>query len=158
VYLCFMKEMDDRKFSHEAIEEIRIRQVMRVEAGQRPELVSEALGFHSSVIHIWIALYREGDFEAFKEKKTTGLLPRPTSFHKLLTPQMFSEVFDYSTFSPDEFVRYCSKIAKWLVPSNRSIFMICIKNGLTLTQNLSFVLNMYRFKLIQISCMAIINI
>jgi transposase len=55
-----MKEMDGRKLSHEALEEIRIRAVKRVEAGESPEVVVEALGFHRSAIYKWISLYREG--------------------------------------------------------------------------------------------------
>ena len=39
VQSCPMKEMDGRKLSHEALEEIRIRAVKRVEAGESPEVV-----------------------------------------------------------------------------------------------------------------------
>jgi hypothetical protein len=34
-----MKEMDGRKLSHEALEEIRIRAVKRVEDGESPEVL-----------------------------------------------------------------------------------------------------------------------
>jgi hypothetical protein len=46
-----MKEMDGRKLSHAALEEIRIRAVKRVEAGESPEVVIDALGFHRSAIY-----------------------------------------------------------------------------------------------------------
>lgn len=50
-----MKEMDGRTLSHEALEAIRIRAVKRVEAGESPEVVIAALGFHRSSIYTWIA-------------------------------------------------------------------------------------------------------
>jgi len=71
-----MKEMDGRKLSHEALEEIRIRAVKRVEAGESPEVVIEALGFHRSAIYKWIALYREGGIEALKGRKAAGPTPK----------------------------------------------------------------------------------
>jgi len=71
-----MKEMDGRKLSHEALEEIRIRAVKRVEAGESPEVVVEALGFHRSAIYKWISLYREGGIEALKGRKAAGPTPK----------------------------------------------------------------------------------
>lgn len=71
-----MNEMDGRKLSHAALEEIRIRAVKRVEAGESPEVVIEALGFHRSAIYKWIALYREGGVEALKARKAAGPAPK----------------------------------------------------------------------------------
>lgn len=71
-----MNEMDGRKLGHEALAEIRIRAVKRVEAGESPEVVIEALGFHRSVIYRWIALYREGGIEALKGRKAAGPAPK----------------------------------------------------------------------------------
>ncbi len=68
--------MDGRKLSHEALEEIRIRAVKRVEAGESPEVVIEALGFHRSAIYKWISLYREGGIEGLKGKKAAGPTPK----------------------------------------------------------------------------------
>ena len=39
-----MDEFDERKIDRKALEEIRIRAVKRVEAGESPELVIKALG------------------------------------------------------------------------------------------------------------------
>jgi transposase len=71
-----MKEMDGRKLSHAALEEIRIRAVKRVEAGESPEVVIDALGFHRSAIYKWIALYREGGVEALRARKAVGPAPK----------------------------------------------------------------------------------
>jgi transposase len=71
-----MNEMDGRKLRHEALEEIRIRAVKRVEAGESPEVLIAALGFHRSVIYRWIALYREGGIEALKGRKAAGPAPK----------------------------------------------------------------------------------
>jgi hypothetical protein len=49
--------------SHATLEEIRIRAVQRVEAGESPEVVVKALGF-AQFIYQWLALYREGGLEA----------------------------------------------------------------------------------------------
>ena len=76
VQFCPMKEMDGRKLSHEALEEIRIRAVKRVEAGESPEVVINALGFHRSAIYKWIALYREGGVDALKARKAAGPAPK----------------------------------------------------------------------------------
>jgi hypothetical protein len=45
-----MNEMDGRTLRHDALEVIRIRAVKRVEAGESPEVVIKALGFHRSAI------------------------------------------------------------------------------------------------------------
>ena len=74
-----MKEMDGRKLSHEALEEIRIRAVKRVEVGESPEVVIEALGFHRAAIYRWISLYREGGVEALKARKASGPTPKLNS-------------------------------------------------------------------------------
>lgn len=71
-----MNEMDGRRLSHETLEAIRIRAVKRVEAGESPEVVIKALGFHRSAIYTWIALYREGGLEALKARKAVGPTPK----------------------------------------------------------------------------------
>lgn len=68
--------MDGRKLSHEAREEIRIRAVRRVEAGESPEDVIRALGFHRSCIYDWLARYREGGLEALRYRKIPGRKPK----------------------------------------------------------------------------------
>jgi transposase len=71
-----MNEMDGRTLGHETLEAIRMRAVKRVEAGESPEVVIEALGFHRSAIYKWIARYREGGLEALKARKAVGPAPK----------------------------------------------------------------------------------
>lgn len=71
-----MNISDGRSLSHEAREEIRIRAVERVEAGESPEDVIKALGFHRSCIYDWLAKYREGGLEALRYKKIPGKEPK----------------------------------------------------------------------------------
>ena len=47
-----MEERDGRKISHEALQEIRIRAVLQVEAGESPEVVIKALGFDRTCIMV----------------------------------------------------------------------------------------------------------
>ena len=67
-----MNEFDGRKINRKALEEIRIRAVKRVEAGESPEVVIKALGITRPRIYEWIAKYREGGLEALRSKKATG--------------------------------------------------------------------------------------
>lgn len=72
---------DGRKLSHKTREEIRIRAVKQVEAGESPEVVIKALGFHRSCIYEWIAKYREGGIDALITKKITGRPPKLQGKH-----------------------------------------------------------------------------
>jgi len=67
-----MKSRDGRALSHETLEEIRIRAVQRVEAGESPEAVIRALGFGRTVIYDWLAKYREGGLAALRAKAIPG--------------------------------------------------------------------------------------
>lgn len=67
-----MKDTDGRKLSHKTREEIRIRAVKRVEAGESPEDVIRALGFHRSCIYTWLAKHREGGLEALRTRPIPG--------------------------------------------------------------------------------------
>jgi transposase len=80
-----MKENDGRKLSHEALQQIRITSVKRVEAGESPEEVIKSIGFERVCIYRWIAAYRAGGIEALKSKKITGrpALLSPTQLRKL---------------------------------------------------------------------------
>jgi transposase len=71
-----MKELDGRKLSHEALEEIRMRAVRAVEAGESPETVIRSLGMTRPRIYVWLAAYREGGIEALKAKKLFGRPPK----------------------------------------------------------------------------------
>jgi transposase len=65
-------KQDARKLSHEALEEIRIRAVQRVQAGESPEAVTQALGFSRPCIYHWLALYESGGWEALRAKSIPG--------------------------------------------------------------------------------------
>lgn len=75
-YTTFMKKIDGRKLTHKTLEEIRIRAVLLVEAGESPEQVIKALGFHRSCIYEWIAKYREGGLDALRAKPIPGKKPK----------------------------------------------------------------------------------
>ena len=72
--LC-MKQIDGRKLSREALEQLRINSVMRVEAGESPEIVIKSIGFERTCIYKWIAIYRYGGLDALKSRKATGRKP-----------------------------------------------------------------------------------
>ncbi|WP_341318752.1 IS630 family transposase [Paraburkholderia sp. IMGN_8] len=67
-----MREDDGRKLSHEALEQIRIHAVMRVQAGESPGNVIRALGFTRPRIYEWLAAYRRGGIEALRSKPVPG--------------------------------------------------------------------------------------
>ena len=73
-----MKNLDGRKVSRKALEEIRIRAVLRVEAGESPEVVIKALGFTRGRIYEWLAKYREGGIDALRSRKARGKTPKLT--------------------------------------------------------------------------------
>lgn len=70
------RSSDARKLSHTTLEEIRIRAVHQVEAGESPEVVIAALGMNPRNIYRWIALYREGGEAALKAKALKGPAPK----------------------------------------------------------------------------------
>ncbi len=67
-----MTKRDGRALDHKTLEEIRIRAVQRVEAGESPEDVIRVLGFGRTVIYDWLAKYREGGIEALRAKPIAG--------------------------------------------------------------------------------------
>lgn len=67
-----MKRLDGRKLSPEALEEIRIRAVQLVQAGESPEKVIKALGFVRACIYNWLARYRSGGWDALRTGSRTG--------------------------------------------------------------------------------------
>jgi len=71
-----MNELDGRKLNRKTLEEIRIRAVKRVEAGESPEMVIKALGMTRPRIYEWIARYREGGYEALKSRSAPGRTPK----------------------------------------------------------------------------------
>ncbi|MDY6845380.1 MAG: IS630 family transposase [Thermodesulfobacteriota bacterium] len=66
------KKFDGRKLDHKTREQIRIRAVKLVEAGNSPEVVVKALGFHRSAIYQWLSAYHQGGIKALKTRPITG--------------------------------------------------------------------------------------
>jgi len=67
-----MPKRDARSLDHKTLEEIRIRAVERVQAGESPEVVIQALGFARACIYNWLAAYRAGGWGALKARKLNG--------------------------------------------------------------------------------------
>jgi transposase len=67
-----MKRRDARALDHATLEEIRIRAVERVQAGESPEVVIRILGFTRSCIYTWLARYRAGGWGALKAQALMG--------------------------------------------------------------------------------------
>ena len=67
-----MARRDARTLDHRTLEEIRIRAVQQVQAGESPEAVISALGFSSRSIYSWLAMYRAGGWDALKAKRIPG--------------------------------------------------------------------------------------
>lgn len=65
-------KQDGRALDHKTLEEIRIRAVQSVEAGESPEDVIRTLGFGRTVIYSWLAKYREGGIDALRAKAISG--------------------------------------------------------------------------------------
>lgn len=73
-----MSKRDGRSLDHQALEDLRIQAVQRVEAGESPEDVVRVLGFSRTVIYDWLAKYREGGLDALRAKAIAGRPPRLT--------------------------------------------------------------------------------
>jgi transposase len=67
-----MKTQDGRTLSPKTQEEMRIRAVQRVQDGESPEKVIQALGFARACIYNWLARYRAGGWDALKTGKRSG--------------------------------------------------------------------------------------
>jgi transposase len=67
-----MREDDGRKLDHKTLEELRLRAVAAVEAGQHPEEVAVTLGMARSTVFGWIAKYRDGGKRALKARPVPG--------------------------------------------------------------------------------------
>jgi transposase len=67
-----MEKLDGRKINPKAMEEIRVRAVQRVQAGESPETVIKTLGFARACIYNWLARYRAGGWGALKTGSRSG--------------------------------------------------------------------------------------
>jgi len=65
-------QTDARQLDHKTLEEIRIRAVQRVQAGESPEVIIRALGFSRACIYNWLAMYRAGGWGALKARALSG--------------------------------------------------------------------------------------
>lgn len=71
-----MKRRDGRKLGRQALEDIRIHAVQRVEAGESPEDVVRTLGFSRAVIYDWLAKHRDGGIDALRARRAPGRPPK----------------------------------------------------------------------------------
>ena len=71
-----MTRRDGRTLDHKTLEEIRIRAVEQVQAGESPEAVIQALGFSRACIYTWLARYRRGGWGALKARALKGRPPK----------------------------------------------------------------------------------
>jgi len=76
-----MINLDGRKINRKALEEIRIRAVMRVEGGESPEVIIKTLGFTRGRIYEWLAKYREGGIDALRSRQAPGKTPKLSGKH-----------------------------------------------------------------------------
>lgn len=63
---------DARRLDHKTLTELRRRGVASVQAGQSPEAVADALGVNRVTVYGWLALYREGGWDALQARKRGG--------------------------------------------------------------------------------------
>ncbi len=66
------KTIDARSYSHQALEEMRISAVRRVEAGESPEAVVAGLGMNRRTIYRWLSAYHYGGEAGLQAKAIVG--------------------------------------------------------------------------------------
>lgn len=71
-----MNRFDGRKLDHKTLEQLRMRAVERVMAGESPEVVVQAIGISRPRIYEWLAQFREGGLEALRSRKACGRKPK----------------------------------------------------------------------------------
>ena len=71
-----MRKNDARRLDHKTLEELRVRAVRCVQAGESPEVVARTVGVHRTALYRWLALYRRGGWDALKAKPVPGRQPK----------------------------------------------------------------------------------
>ena len=71
-----MKNNDGRKLAKKTKEEIRIRAVQQVQAGESPETVIKALGYTRTLIYRWLAAFACGGYDALRSTSAPGKTPK----------------------------------------------------------------------------------
>lgn len=71
-----MRKTDARKLDHQTLEDMRIRAVKSVQSGKSPEEVAVVFDVHRTALYKWLALYRDGGWQALKSKPTPGARPK----------------------------------------------------------------------------------
>jgi transposase len=74
-----MRKKDGRSISPEAMTEIRIRAVSRVQEGESPEVVIKSLGFARACIYEWLSKYTAGGWQALETKHAGGRVRKMTA-------------------------------------------------------------------------------
>jgi transposase len=67
---------DGRRLDHKTLSELRRRGVIAVQEGHRPSQVAAALGVQRVTVYNWLALYRQGGWDALEAKKRGGRRPK----------------------------------------------------------------------------------
>lgn len=121
-----MRRRDARELDHKTLQEIRIRAVEQVQAGESPEVVIKALGFSRSCIYTWLALYRSGGWGALKARALKG---RPM---KITAPQM---KWLYQTITGKNPLQFRFEFALW----TREMVRILLREEFSLKLSVSSV-------------------
>ena len=119
-----MRRSDGRKLDHKTLEELRIRAVERVQAGESPEVVVRALGLSRGVIYKWLALYRAGGWGALEARVIKG---RPM----LITPEQMRWI--YRAVSGNSPLQYRFEFALWTREMIRILLWETFGLGLSLS-------------------------
>lgn len=109
-----MEKLDGRKLDHKTREVIRKRAVQRIKAGESPEVVIKALGYHRSAVYQWLKLFDEGGIEALTFKKIPGAKPKLTTAQK-------KKVFDIVTMKNPEQLKF--PFALWTLGMVRQLII-----------------------------------
>jgi transposase len=107
-----MEKLDGRKLDHKTREAIRKRAIRRIQAGESPEVVIKALGFHRSAVYQWLKRYEEGGIEALNFKKIPGAQPKLTAVQK-------KKIFDIVTMKNPEQLKF--PFALWTLAMVRQL-------------------------------------